>query len=188
MTLRLTAARSNHWAKRARYLGECTWSNMFWQAISTGFYAGVKECSNRKISFFRRCLDIAFAETLKMDSKYWMNVQKGPRRIWTAIAGFRVQSANRYTIGPLIDRYCKNCSTLWLSCINNFERGKIEYWCVFRFKRKRRYPVLNNRLLVNYIIMDPLGFEPRAFCMRSRRDTTTPWARCWRHPRFAMRL
>jgi len=23
-------------------------------------------------------------------------------------------------------------------------------------------------------IMDPLGFEPRAFCMRSRRDTTTP--------------
>ena len=25
----------------------------------------------------------------------------GPTRIWTAIAGFRVQSANRYTIGPL---------------------------------------------------------------------------------------
>ena len=26
-------------------------------------------------------------------------------------------------------------------------------------------------------ILDPLGFEPRAFCMRSRRDTTTPRAR-----------
>ena len=25
--------------------------------------------------------------------------------------------------------------------------------------------------------MDLLGFEPRAFCMRSRRDTTTPQAR-----------
>ena len=25
----------------------------------------------------------------------------GPTRIWTAIAGFRIQSANRYTIGPL---------------------------------------------------------------------------------------
>lgn len=25
---------------------------------------------------------------------------KGPARIWTAIAGFRVQSANRYTTGP----------------------------------------------------------------------------------------
>ena len=26
----------------------------------------------------------------------------GPTRIWTAIAGFRVQSANRYTIGPYV--------------------------------------------------------------------------------------
>jgi hypothetical protein len=28
---------------------------------------------------------------------------QGPTRIWTAIAGFRVQSANRYTIGPTTD-------------------------------------------------------------------------------------
>ena len=27
--------------------------------------------------------------------------KQGPTRIWTAIAGFRIQSANRYTIGPL---------------------------------------------------------------------------------------
>ena len=28
------------------------------------------------------------------------NMTWGPARIWTAIAGFRVQSANRYATGP----------------------------------------------------------------------------------------
>ena len=31
---------------------------------------------------------------------FWIKGKAGPTRIWTAIAGFRVQSANRYTIGP----------------------------------------------------------------------------------------
>ena len=35
--------------------------------------------------------------------KKWKNENKkeGPTEIWTRIAGFRVQSANHYTMGPL---------------------------------------------------------------------------------------
>ena len=37
---------------------------------------------------------------LKVKTMSHFRAATGPTRIWTAIAGFRVQSANRYTIGP----------------------------------------------------------------------------------------
>ena len=36
---------------------------------------------------------------------YWRKIGKGgPTEIWTRIAGFRVQSANHYTMGPYVEK------------------------------------------------------------------------------------
>ncbi len=40
----------------------------------------------------------------------------GPARIWTAIAGFRVQSANRYTTGPTEQGWIQGLYFRWRRC------------------------------------------------------------------------
>ena len=51
---------------------------------------------------------------------------EGPTEIWTRIAGFKVQSANHYTMGPLhapqgkqLGRWlqCVTCTLFWWSCL-----------------------------------------------------------------------
>ena len=46
----------------------------------------------------------------------------GPTEIWTRIAGFKVQSANHYTMGPYIGRGEENVKTL------QFDPFKVMYF------------------------------------------------------------
>ena len=54
------------------------------------------------------------------------------------------------------------------------ESGALDRSAKLSDPQRIRWAGLLSRELDFRKIMDPLGFEPRAFCMRSRRDTTTP--------------
>ena len=56
------------------------------------------------------------------------NSEKSPTRIWIAIAGFRIQSANRYTIGPTRSIYVAGIITM--ACVMSSIR--------IRFPNKRK--------------------------------------------------
>ena len=48
----------------------------------------------------------------------WLTTKtkEGPTEIWTRIAGFKVQSANHYTMGPLHALWSKQLG-MWLQCV-----------------------------------------------------------------------
>ena len=52
------------------------------------------------LALFLRCLEII--TYIFHWEKNMIYFELGPTEIWTRIAGFKVQSANHYTIGPLI--------------------------------------------------------------------------------------
>jgi hypothetical protein len=67
-------------------------------------------CKNEKMFIFNLCifkvLKKKFKKVKKNKKEFW-----GPTEIWTRIAGFKVQSANHYTMGPFL--FKTNLSTLF---------------------------------------------------------------------------
>ena len=135
-------------------------------------------------------------EAFKACMKSW---KKGLARIWTAIAGFRVQSANRYTTRPCFEAtffnikptnvigidVCLIEDTAVFACCNYTSVKVCSAGEMLRLLRLTRVSMAFWSRSIHHIIciknlteMDTLGIEPRASRMLSGCDTTTPCAQC----------
>ena len=60
--------------------------------------------SNTKLNFWIFCIPVCYPSwimKLVEQSSWKQKLFEGPTEIWTRIAGFKVQSANHYTMGPM---------------------------------------------------------------------------------------
>lgn len=99
-------------------------------------------------------------------------VQKdwGSTEIWTRIAGFKVQSANHYTIEPwLVSQIFKvgkdhTCLSHSMYSVNFVFCAQISYLA------EQMWAVLGQIFINKKIILFPAGFEPATLCVWSTRD------------------
>ena len=101
----------------------------------------------------------------------------GSTEIWTRIAGFKVQSANHYTIEPRLVCWIDflgqdiSCLMLW----NN-----LRFQCLYHFAYIC-LPIFTGKKI---FCLFPAGFEPATLCVWSTRDNHyTKETVCWNRPK-----
>ena len=92
------------------------WMPQMWKMKRQSTQFGCHKCGNGKKSFFAVGSIWTCSPRKKTEAMFWK--YSGSTEIWTRIAGFRVLSANHYTIEPLMLSKKKNV----------FNRSQTTYW------------------------------------------------------------